>query len=161
MALVVILRLFCSPSWKHLLQVLMQYFETISIFYAYLNKPASKSKRFLDIEVVFKQTVDSKGSIHSRGSSPPQPAILRKKILLWTKQLNWRKSRFSSNTELGILPIKRFQREWRWSKGQIWNRSNIVARKYLSCRSNKRKTFWEWFILFNELSAKHSFVIFF
>ena len=64
-----ILRLFRSPSWKHLLQVLMQYFETISIFYAYLNKPASKSKRFFDKEVIFKQTVDSKGSIHIRVSS--------------------------------------------------------------------------------------------
>ena len=46
MLLPVILRLCHSPSWFHLLQILMQCFEIIISVHTNANKPAAKSNKF-------------------------------------------------------------------------------------------------------------------
>ena len=75
------------------------------------------------------------------------------------KTICWRKYKFPSKIQLGILSIKKFQSGWWWPKDHyIW--FLIYLCMYLWSHTKKTNFLWEWSELSNELSTKSWLILF-
>ena len=84
--------------------------------------------------------------------------------VLEKKQICWRKSRFPSNIQLGILPSTKFHKKWwRFKSHYIWFCfTNLrICRESVEKLEKKEDFFWERLILSNELHFVPCFILIF